>query len=110
METKCYGVVGVTFENRQDILSRFFKGYRHGGKYDVRLVHEADNQYDANAVAVMLDVGGGDFKGVGYIARQENEALSRNVDEGKVRSARLRSIGPNYRGDIGLTIEAEVED
>ena len=94
MSNQHYSVVGVTFENRQEILSDFFKGYRHGGKYSVKLVHEADNQYDPNAVAVHLDVGGGVFRGVGYISRQES----------------LRSIGPNYRGDIGLTIEAEVED
>ena len=110
MSNQHYSVVGVTFENRQEILSDFFKGYRHGGKYSVKLVHETDNQYDPNAVAVHLDVGGGVFKGVGYISRQENKALSQSVDAGKVRSASLRSIGTNYRGDIGLTIEAEVED
>ena len=110
MENQHYNVVGVTFEDRQEILSDFFKNYRHGGKYNVKLVHEADNQYDSNAVAVQLDVGGGVFKGVGYISRQENKALSQSVDAGKVKSASLRSIGPNYKGDIGLTIEAEVED
>lgn len=110
MSNQHYSVVGVTFENRQEILSDFFKGYRHGGKYNVKLVHEANNQYDSNAVAVHLEVGEGIFKGVGYISRQENKALSQSVDAGKVKNASLRSIGPNYKGDIGLTIEAEVED
>lgn len=110
MSKQHYSVVGVTFENRQEILSDFFKTYRHGGKYNVKLVHEADNQYDSNAVAVHLEVSEGIFKGVGYISRQENKALSQSVDAGKVKNASLRSIGPNYKGDIGLTIEAEVED
>ena len=44
MSNQHYSVVGVTFENRQEILSDFFKGYRHGGKYSVKLVHETDNQ------------------------------------------------------------------
>ncbi len=110
MTNQCYSVVGVTFENRQQILSDFYKHYRHGGKYDVLLIHEDDNKYDKNAIGVMLDVGGCKYEHVGYISRQENEGLVPIVDAGKVRSAKLHSMGPNYKGDIGLTIEAELED
>ena len=110
MSNQRYNVVGVTFENRQSILSDFFKHYKHGGKYPVLLNHEINNQYDKNAIAVHLDVGGSNFKHVGYISKLDNEALVETLDAGKVKTARLYSMGPNYKGDIGLTIEAEVED
>lgn len=110
MSIHCYGVVGVTFEGRQQILSDFFRTYRHGSKHLVKLVHESDNQYDPNAVAVHLNVNGTDYKHVGYISKNENQAVLSALNAGKVKSASLRSIGPNYCGDLGLTIEAEVED
>lgn len=108
MSSQCYNVVGVTFEGRQQVLSDFFKGYRHGGKYDVRLEREPDNPYDGNAIAVRLDVGGADYRHVGYISRQDNALLGKALP--KLKTARLHSMGPNYKGDIGLTIEAEFDD
>lgn len=108
MSSQCYNVVGVTFEGRQQLLSDFFRSYRHGGKYDVRLKHEKNNQYDKNAVSVNLDFGGADYRKVGYISRQDNGLLVKHL--GKVKCAYLRSMGPNHNGDIGLTIEAEFDD
>ena len=108
MSSQCYSVVGVTFEGRQDILSDFYKSYRHGGHYDVMLEREPDNQYDKNAISVSLDVGNSDFKKVGYISKQDNELLGTVMD--RLKTAKVHSMGPNYKGDIGLTIEAEFDD
>ena len=108
MSIQHYPVVGVTFEGRQQILSDFFKGYHHGAHYAVALEREPSNQYDPNAISVSLDVGGSDFRKVGYISKQDNQLLGKVLD--KVKTARLKSIGPNYKGDLGLTIEAEFDD
>ena len=108
MSSQCYNVVGVTFDGRQEILSDFFRGYKHGGNYGVSIESEPENQYDKNAIAVRLDVGNGNYKHVGYISKQDNELLGKVMD--KVKTAKLHSMGPNYKGDIGLTIEVEFED
>lgn len=108
MSSQCYNVVGVTFEGRQQVLQEFFRNYKVGGKYDVSLEKEDDNQYDPNAIAVSLDMGNSDFRKVGYISRQDNVLLGKVL--GKLKTAKLRSMGPNRNGDIGLTIEAEFDD
>ena len=109
MRNQPYDVVGVTFEGRQEILDKFFKNtYKIGGSYAVRLVREPDNKYDKNAVAVYLDLGGSDFKQVGYISKQENQKLI--ADFGKMKTASVASMGPNSFGDIGLTIKVEFDD
>lgn len=108
MKSQCYNVVGVTFENRQDILNSFYKNYKIGGNYNVRLESEPSNPYDKNAIAVRLDVGGADYKHVGYISKQENVQLGQKL--GKMKTASLCSMGPNSKGELGLTIQVEFED
>lgn len=108
MSNQCYNVVGVTFEDRQEVLSNFFKNYKVGGHYSVNLEKEPNNPYDKNAIAVHLDVGGSNYKHVGYISKQDNVLLGSAL--GKMKTAKLRSMGPNYKGDIGLTVEVEFDD
>ena len=103
VETMNYPVVGVTFENRQDILGEFYKTYRSGGRYGVRLVEETDNAYDPNAVAVHLETSPGTYQHVGYNSRNDNALVKEMMP--RMNSARLRSIGPNRKGQIGLTID-----
>ena len=103
VETMNYPVVGVTFENRQDILGEFYKTYKSGGKYGVKLVEETDNAYDPNAVAVHLETSPGTYRHVGYISKNDNVLAKERMP--RLESARLRSIGPNRKGQIGLTID-----
>lgn len=104
MNKQKYTVVGVTFENRQDILNDFYKNYKHGGKYDVFLFKEDDNPYDANAISVNIEINGS-IKRVGYISKKENIELRTKIE--KIINAKVNSIGPNHNGDLGLSIEVE---
>ena len=105
-ETWYYDVVGVTFEGRQQILNDFYKNYKVGGFHEVKLECEPDNQYDQNAIGVHLDVGGSDFKQVGYISRMDNVRLGNMLKTGKFKRASLCSMGPNSKGELGLKIQA----
>ena len=107
MTSRKYVVVGVTFEHRQDILSDFFRDYKHGRIYEVYLYKEDDNPYDKNAVSVLLEVNE-KIEKIGYISKNENVEL-RNMFE-KIDSARVESIGPNRNGDIGLSITINFHD
>lgn len=109
LSKKSYPIVGVTFENRQEFLSDFYKKYNVGGKYDVFLAKEDDNLYDKNAIAVSIaDFNHSSFNKVGYISKNDNVELMEKL--GNIATARLLSIGPNYKGDIGLTIEVTFEE
>lgn len=103
VETMNYTVVGVTFENRQDILGEFYKSYKAGGRYGVKLVEETDNAYDPNAVAVHLETSPDVYRQVGYLSRNDNVLAKERMP--RLAGARLRSIGPNRKGQIGLTID-----
>lgn len=107
MNNKSYNVVGVTFDHRQDILSNFFKNYKHGGYYNVSLLKEDDNIYDYNAVSVNLEVNG-KIECVGYISKNENVELRSLMD--RIKDAKVKSIGPNRNGDLGLSIMVEFND
>lgn len=108
MSNQHYAVVGVTFEDRQSILSDFYRTYKVGGKYGVSLEAEPQNPYDPNAISVSLECADGEYRQVGYISKQDNVSLGKAL--GKVRTARLLSMGPNSKGDIGLNIDVEFDD
>lgn len=109
LNKQSYPVVGVTFENRQEFLSDFYKRYKVGGKYGVLLEKEDDNPYDNNAISVSLaDLNNSTFNKVGYISKNDNIALREKF--GNIVTTRLQSMGPNYKGDIGLTIELTFEE
>lgn len=104
---KNYNVVGVTFEHRQDILSNFFKNYKHGGYYNVSLLKEDNNPYDNNAISVNLEVNN-KTECIGYISKKENVELRNMMD--KIKDAKIKSIGPNHNGDLGVSIVIEFDD
>lgn len=103
-----YNVVGVTFEGRQEILSKFYKErYLVGGQYMVRLEEEADNQYDKNAIAVYLNTCKGDYEKIGYISKDENVELKNKMKN--VLFSRLASMGAGRTGKMGLSIVVEFD-
>ncbi len=63
------------------------KGLKPGD--EVRLRREPDNKHDERAVEVLLP----DGRKLGYVARLENEALSRLMDAGMPVRARLKEVG-----------------
>jgi len=101
-ETIVYPVVGVTFDNRQEILQDFYdRIYKVGGEFDIRLVKEDQNKYDSNAIAVMLAIDD-EYKNIGYIAKTENSALRESLPY--IQKAKVRSMGYNYKGVLGVSI------
>ena len=100
-----YNVVGVTFENRQKILEDFFKTYKVGGIYNVRLVHEPENPYDSNAVSVFLETSKDEYKNVGYISKHDNADLVENLPNLIKSTLLFAHATPN--GKIGIGIRAE---
>lgn len=104
MSTEVYSVVGVTFDHRQDILSNFYKNYRHGGIYEIFLNKEDDNPYDANAISVSLELNG-KLEQVGYIPKNKNVELRKKMSE--IKSSKIKSMGVTATGDIGLSIVIE---
>lgn len=96
-----YKVNGTSF--CQDALNKFYKDdYKIGKHYEIKLVCEEDNPYDSNAIAVYLN-----SDKIGYIPKVSNVELKQSF--GKIKSAYLKSMGPNYKGIIGAEIEIEME-
>ena len=94
-------VAGVTFENRQEILERFYRDWNEGSVFDVSLVPEEDNEFDKNAIGVWLEVSGKKEK-VGYVPRDCNADLKAAL--GEMKCCHLNTIGVSQKGTIGLTI------
>jgi hypothetical protein len=80
------GIVGESFENRQDIIKHCKAGDR------CYLVHEKSNKYDSNAVAVMHQSG----HKIGYIAKQTNEHFVYDLNNGVMIDAVIKSINGEY--------------
>ena len=64
-----FKVLGIMFKNRQTYLMSASKKLASGHHVQVALKPEPDNEYDKNAIAVLLEYSCG-WKVVGYIARE----------------------------------------
>lgn len=96
-----FKVVGVSFENRQDILGQLYQ-VAHDRQAQQRLTcielrPEPENQHDPNAVAVWCE-----FGKLGYIARD----CTHLVDPGQNRVSGLRFLG-SPTSILGLVIEVQ---
>lgn len=83
-------VVGVTFENRQEILKQV---YESGGRPEVRLVMEPTNPYDPFAVKVEFLAGGG-WKHVGYIPKAVSEEVTLALQRGEIKKVEFGKVAP----------------
>ena len=96
---------GVTFENRQETIDKMT------GDEPLRLVHEADNKFDPNAIAVqvLLD---GDWKDVGYIPKVHNLDIARAIKDGLEVTIDEYNItggdeGRSYGINLGILMPAQ---
>lgn len=105
---RSYHVVGVTFDGRQSILSKFYDSYRVGKSYNVEFVNEDNNSFDENAVAVMLETEKGKMEKVGYLSGKNGD--NKEFRQYKCKSGNLKSIGPTKTGSIGLVVNAILSD
>lgn len=108
MESRILDIVGVTFENRQEILKDFYDNiYQEGSKNPIQLFLENDNPYDKNAIAVALEIRG-ELKKIGYISKNDNIELRKEFN--KIKNIYLQSMGANYKGILGGTINVVIDD
>lgn len=108
METRILNIVGVTFENRQEILKEFYDNvYKEGSRNPIQLLLEDNNPYDKNAIVVALEING-ELKPIGYISKDDNVELRRVFD--KIENVYLQSMGANYKNILGGTIAVVIGD
>lgn len=95
LPTETHRIAGVTFEDRQYLVSKLVPGL------PLIFEREPDNQYDANAVVIrMLD-----GRKLGYIPKQETSSFIHNMCLGKVRST-----GQNQNnGKLGCFVDVQTK-
>ena len=86
-------VVGVTFENRQSLLSNLSEGQ------ELELKREKENEYDSNAVAVYAQE-----KHLGYIKREIARHLAMNMDSGISYKAMVSQLTGVDKEILGVNI------
>jgi hypothetical protein len=101
-------IAGVTFGNRQAALA-------HLTKYPpeavaVALRREADNQHDANAVAVDVSVNGSRAVSLGYIPREWAELIAPIIDAGVILTAVFKEVtgGIGHKLNYGALVEIQL--
>lgn len=108
MEKRILNIVGVTFENRQEILKDFYDNiYKEGSKNPIQLLLEDNNPYDKNAIVVALEING-ELKPIGYISKDDNIELRKVFN--RIENVYLQSMGANYKNIIGGTIAVIIDD
>ncbi len=86
-------VVGVTFENRQELLAELQVGQQ------LDLVHEKDNPHDENAIAVYAD-----GAQLGYLKRNIARHLAANFDNGVEYQAVVVQVTGSIEKNLGVNI------
>lgn len=86
-------IVGVTFENRQEILAALQIGQQ------VDLVHEKDNPHDENAIAVYAN-----GEQIGYLKRNIARHLAKNFDNGITYQAVIVQVTGSIEQNLGANI------
>lgn len=91
--------VGVTFASRQAVVAKLAPG-------DVlQVVHQADNDTDANALELVTSSGAL----VGYLRRQISAAIAPLVDDGARYSACVRQVTGGAGKTLGVNVEVTRE-
>lgn len=86
-------IVGVTFENRQEVVQTLVAGQ------PLELVRERDNVYDENAIAVFAD-----GRQAGYLKRPISQHLAPNFDEGIAYTAMVVQVTGSAEKNWGANI------
>ena len=89
-------VVGVTYDDRQAIISQL----RYGDK--IILKREKENRYDPNAIAVCTS----DGQSIGYVPRHKAGELSPLIDQGRHFEANIQEV--KGRNDSHLDVKISI--
>jgi len=95
-----FAVVGVTFDNRQDILKRIYPEYLNHVKIPVRLDPEPANIYDPYAIKVVLPT---TEEIIGYVSKDFNKEILPIVS--KIKDAYVLNIYMNRTRSMGIIIK-----
>ncbi len=102
-------IAGVTFEGRQEILSGLFDAQEssaqgHGPMLAATLEREPQNQFDSNAIKVVVD-----GKHIGYVPKYLAAKLAPRMDAGEAYAVTSVEIGGGSDGySYGVTITIDV--
>lgn len=83
-------VVGVSFENRQELLENLQVGTR------VELLRQKDNEYDSNAIAVVLE----NQDQIGYLNKHLAARIAPIIDGGQEYNAEISAITGGLEQDL----------
>lgn len=74
-----FAAVGVTFENRQDVISELYSDSVKSGidNIPVILKKEPQNHYDKNAIAILTT----DGRSIGYVSKDFNELIGEKIND-----------------------------
>lgn len=91
-----FRVAGVSFDGRQEFLTALFKR----NNLHFFLEREPDNPYDSNAIKVMVEINGENFR-VGFMPKKDNvKYIGKELPV--VKSYRILDFGNRYNKGIEL--------
>lgn len=88
-----FAAVGVTFDNRQEILNELYSDSVKSGidNIPVILKKEPENPYDKNAIAIMTT----DNRSIGYVSKDFNELIGEQLDN--IKRSYIKDIYMNKK-------------
>lgn len=95
-----FAVVGVTFDNRQEILKRIYNDYLNHIKIPVRLDPEPANIYDPYAVKVVLSA---TEEIIGYVSKDFNKDILQIIS--KIKDAYVLNMYMNKTRNMGVIVK-----
>jgi hypothetical protein len=105
VETK---VTGVTFGNRQTAIEHLTR--YEANDISVSLTRETANEYDANAIAVIITVKNRGSYTIGYLPRTLAATITPLIDAGKAVRAAFKEIRGKYHNyhNFGLAVSVSI--
>ena len=98
-------IVGVTFENRQRLISRLNRNNKLTPGTPLTLVAEIDNAYDKYAVKVVTM----DGEQLGYISKEINQDIHNNLIRGSKYYVTVGSVSGGQSEDQNYGVNIKVE-
>ena len=107
-ETVDTKVTGVTVGRRQEALEKLTR--YEADRISVSLTREAANEYDSNAVAVVVSVEGKGSYTMGYLPRMLAATVAPLIDAGKAVRAMFKEIHGKYHNyhNYGMAVSVSI--
>ena len=99
-----FAAVGVTFDNRQELLAELYSDSVKSGIDNIPVVlqKEPENQYDKNAVAIKTT----DGRSIGYVSKDFNEEIGEKIKD--IKRSYIKSIYMNKKRIFNAMICIEI--